>query len=81
MSCLKRNIFFYERSMTFAAVDGILTSLKFNKDIKMLPSLPPLRTEYRIQDNRLRWFSSVRRWRLSSPGSENGLDRNLSAAK
>jgi len=66
MSCLKRNIFFYERSMTCAAVDGILTSLKFNKDIKMLPSLPPFRTEYRIQDNGLRWFSSVRRWRLSS---------------
>lgn len=46
--------------MTSAAVDGIPTSLKFNKDIKTLPSLPRLHIEYCIQDNGPRWFSSVR---------------------
>jgi len=53
MSYLKQNIFFYEpirrarSSMVFPA------SLKFNKDIKMLPSLSPLHIEYRIRNNGL----------------------------
>lgn len=35
----------------------------------MLPSLSALHIEYRIQDNGLRWFSSIRHWRFSSlPG-------------
>jgi len=71
---------FLLRANMSADFDGIPASLKFNKDIKMLPSLSPLHIEYRIPNNGLRWFSSARRL-SSSPASENGLDRNLSAAK
>lgn len=44
-----------------AAVSTLFsTSLKFNKDIKMLPFLSSLHLKYRIQDNGgLRWFSAL----------------------
>lgn len=82
VSYFRRNIFFYELVRRAQLVDGIPAPLKFNKDIETLPSLPTTHIEYRIRDNGLRWFSSVRRKAdASSRVLENGLDRNLSAAK
>lgn len=61
VSYLRWNVFFYELVRRAQLVDGIPASLKFNKDIKTLPSLPTPHIKYRIRDNGLRWFSSVRR--------------------